>query len=110
MNDSATQWFKRVRLRAMAIVIGVALAAIATIALTAMPAWPVVGVAFAAAAVCVNSMASRLNVAAPTCLDCGARLDGQAPGTYGVICQQCGSINQPYIVDPAERGDDARQA
>ncbi len=110
MSDRTSQWLNKIRLRAMAVLVGVALAAIATIALTTIPAWPVVGVAFAAVAVCVNSMASRLNIERPLCLNCGSDISDQAPGTYGVICKSCGSINQPYIVDPAELGDDSKNA
>lgn len=73
--------------------------AIALIAWTTIPAWPVVGVAFAAAALVVNTAAARLKADRPLCLSCGHDLSGVPTGQYGRMCPSCGGINQPYMVD-----------
>ncbi|QOJ01572.1 MAG: hypothetical protein HRU70_14225 [Phycisphaeraceae bacterium] len=99
------EWFERVRLRAALWVVGVACAAVAMISLTAVPVWPVVGVAFAVVAVAVNKVAGRLQPDQLRCYGCGKDLSGQVAGAYGVVCDACGKINQRYIVDPAERHD-----
>jgi|GEM_PF-725383 len=87
-------WFRKIRVRVLAVAVGVALTAIALLGLTSLPAWPVIGVAVAAVAVAVNTIGSRL--AHPTCLGCGRDLDGLPAGTYGVACPDCGTINQRY--------------
>lgn len=70
-------WMHRLRLKVLAIALGVALTAIALISLTTIPAWPIVGVAFAAAAVVVNQMSSRLS--GTICHGCGTDIAG-VPG------------------------------
>ncbi len=85
------RWVDRFRLRALAWVVGIALCALATISLTTLPAWPVVGVAIAFAAVAVNTVASRLDV--PSCLACGHRIESEPAGEHGVVCPSCGSVN-----------------
>ncbi len=87
-------WFRRVRLRVLAVATGVALAAFALVGWASLPAWPVIGVAVAAVAVAVNTIGSRL--AHSTCLGCGGDLAGLPAGTYGVACPDCGTINQRY--------------
>lgn len=106
-------WMHKVRKRMLALLLGVALAVIATISLTAIPAWPVIGVAFAAVAVAVNSMAGRLHVDRPLCLQCGHDLSDlpapDAAGPYGSVCSSCGALHQPALAyDPADPGPDAR--
>lgn len=86
-------WMARIRLRVLAFLLGLTLAVLGTISLTTLPAWPVVGVAFAAAAVAVNHMTSRLK--APVCHGCGARLGDEPPGAYGVVCSRCGFVTLP---------------
>ncbi|TVQ62395.1 MAG: hypothetical protein EA378_05615 [Phycisphaerales bacterium] len=87
-------WFRRIRLRVLAVATGVALAAFALVGWASLPAWPVIGVAVAAVAVAVNTIGSRL--AHSTCLGCGRDLAGLPAGTYGVACPDCGTINQRY--------------
>ncbi|MEK6702770.1 MAG: hypothetical protein AABZ53_10940 [Planctomycetota bacterium] len=99
----ARDWFSRIRRRALVWVVGIAVAAVVAISLTTIPTWPIVGIAVLAAATAVNTIASRLHTDTLTCLRCGEGLAGEKPGTYGVICKSCGSINQWYVVDPAER-------
>lgn len=97
-------WFGKLRRHAAAWVITIAALAVATISIAGLPAWPVVLGAVAVAATVVNTIAARLHTDKLTCLTCAEDLTNQAAGTYGVICPKCGSINQPYITDPAERG------
>ena len=101
--DNARDFFARIRRRALIMVVGIAMAAIATISLTTVPAWPVVGVAFAAVAVAMNSVASRLRVDESMCLGCGESLKDVSAGVHGAICPGCGAVNQPYVTDPDER-------
>lgn len=86
-------WMSRIRLRLLAFLLGIALTAIGVLSLTALPALPVVGVAFAAVAVAVNSMTLRLKQ--PTCHGCGEVLGDAPSGGYGVVCPSCGSLTQP---------------
>jgi hypothetical protein len=86
-------WLHRIRLRILAYAFGIALAAIAMISLTTLPAWPVIGVAVAAVALTVNRVASRLSDGA--CLGCGHSLTGKSSGGYGIACGECGTINPP---------------
>lgn len=94
-----TGWFRGLRRRALTLVATIVIAAVATASLTALPTWPVVGVAFLAMATAVNAMASRLHASGMTCLECSADLSGQPGGTHGTICHACGAIHQPYVVD-----------
>ncbi len=86
-------WLRLARIRVFACLIGLALAAIAMISLTTVPAWPVVGVAVISAAVAVNTMASKLRLGHPICLYCGSELTEVEPGVYGVECPECGGLN-----------------
>jgi uncharacterized protein YaaW (UPF0174 family) len=80
----------KIRLRALALLVGTALAAIATASLTAVPVWPVVGVAVAAVAWGLSKMTVRLK--GPVCWGCGGDLSREAAGDYGKICPKCGTI------------------
>lgn len=84
-------WLHRIRLRAFAIIVGLVLASLALVSVWTVPAWPVVGVAIAAVAVTVNSLGSRLSK--PTCLACGHDLSDAPSGSYGRVCDKCGSIH-----------------
>jgi len=86
-------WMHRIRLRALAWVAGIVLAAVAMVSFTAVPAWPVIGVAVAVVALAVNTLTSRLGGA--ICLGCGKDLSGQPSGGYGIACGDCGTISQP---------------
>ncbi len=101
-------WMHRLRLKVLAIALGVALTAIALISLTTIPAWPIVGVAFAAAAVVVNQMSSRLS--GTICHGCGTDIAGVPGGQYGVTCPSCGHLTQTLAFSgkaaAPERGDD----
>ncbi|MEX2217843.1 MAG: hypothetical protein WD749_03710 [Phycisphaerales bacterium] len=83
-------WMQKVRLRVFALLVGAALAAIATASLTALPVWPLVGVAVAAVALGVSKMTSRLKQ--PTCWGCGGDLSREPAGSYGQVCPKCGTI------------------
>lgn len=98
-------WFGVLRRRAATWAFAIAALAVTAISIAGLPAWPVVGVAVLCVATAVNSLAARLQTDRLTCLGCGEDVTKQPAGTYGVVCPTCGSINQPYITDPAERGD-----
>ena len=93
-------FLRKLRLRVLAVLLGLVTAVIATLSLTAWPALPVVGVAVLTAAALVNGITARLSVS--TCNGCGASLKGLPRGTYGSICPGCGAINQQV---PHEAGD-----
>lgn len=103
-------WMSRIRFRVLAFVVGLTLTAIGLISWAALPAIPVIGVAFAAAAVAVNHMTARLKQ--PVCHGCGQPLGDSPSGQYGVICRGCGSLTQVGEPDalaalsPEEIGDD----
>jgi hypothetical protein len=100
---SPMAWIRRIKYRALAWLVAIVLATIATIVLAGVPAWPVVGVAVCAACVSVGKLTTRL--LKPTCLDCGHDLTGQPVGGAGVICPGCGSVNSPGLVQLAQMGD-----
>ena len=89
-----------IRLRVLGVVIGLTLAAIGVLSWMALPVLPVVGFAVATAALVVNSMTSRLSK--PQCLGCGHDFSGEPTGQYGVVCSECGRINQ--IGSPQDEG------
>lgn len=84
------RFMDRLRFRVFALLFGLALTVLALISLTTIPAWPIVGVAFAAAAVAVNQLASRISPS--TCHGCGNDLAGASPTTYGMLCARCGYL------------------
>lgn len=86
-------YFSRMRLRALAWLLGIALAAFATVAVSGVSWVPVMFGAVAAAAVSLSKTARRLSK--PTCLECGVDLSGEPVGTYGIICRECGAVHQP---------------
>ncbi len=113
------EWMRRIRMRALALVLGLTLVVIAMLSLTAWPAWPVVGVAVAAAAVVVNSLASKLRLENPVCVHCEQDLSEQIPGVYGVVCPKCGTIDAslahgasdaPVLPDDDETDDETENA
>jgi hypothetical protein len=92
-------YFSRIRLRALAWLLGIALASVATVALSGVSWIPIVFGAVAAAAVSLSKTAQRLG--RPTCLECGADLSNEPVGTHGIICRHCGAVNQPQPSDLA---------
>lgn len=90
-------YFSRMRLRALAWLLGIALASVATVAFAGISWVPVVVGAVAAAAVSLSKTAQRLGKR--TCLECGGDLSRQPVGTYGMICQECGAVHQPQPDD-----------
>jgi hypothetical protein len=86
-------YFSRIRLRALAWLLGIALATFATVALSPVSWVPVVFGAVAAAAVSLSKTAQRLDK--PTCLECGTDLSNEPVGAHGTICRECGAVNQP---------------
>lgn len=107
---SAATWMHRLRLRTFAWVVGLIVAGFTVTAAFALPALPVLGVAFAAAAVLVNQMAHRL--AQPTCYGCGKDIARIAAGAYGVVCPDCGAITQvlPRMGGGRQGGEPRRMA
>ena len=95
-------WMHKIRLRALGLLVAVALAAIGAVSFAALPTWPVIGVAVATVALAINSMASRFST--PVCLGCGESIAKIPSGEYGVICPKCGSITQ------AREGGQSHQA
>lgn len=87
-------WLHKLRLRAFAVLVASIFGALAVVGWLSVPVLPALGVAIITAAAVVNSMASRL--AMPTCAGCGADLTSTPAGTHGVICQDCGTINQHF--------------
>jgi hypothetical protein len=59
------------------------------------PAWaaiPIVGMAVAAVTMTLSKMTQRLGQV--TCWTCGADLSGAPESVVGVVCEECGAINQ----------------
>jgi hypothetical protein len=90
-----TDWMNILRRRALWVVVGAGLTVLGVLSLTAVPAWPVVGVAVAAAAIVLNSLTARLQ--ATTCLGCGGDLAGQPNSPHGRMCPTCGTINEKPV-------------
>jgi hypothetical protein len=105
VTSSTRNFMERIRLKAMAVVLAVIVAAVGVIAWSTIPAWPVIGVGVAVVAVALNAIGSRLERA--VCYSCGQSLDGQPVGERGSICPGCGSINQPFL---AKRESESKQA
>jgi Zn ribbon nucleic-acid-binding protein len=89
----------KIRLRALAIVLGLALAVVGVVSLASAPLWPFIAGAVAIACVAVNSLASRLTHT--VCIGCGTDLTHQPVGQYGAVCPSCGTIAQPAKLDGA---------
>ena len=100
---SPRSWIRSIKFRALAWLVAILLATIATVVFAGIPAWPAVGFAVAAACVSVGKLTTRL--LHPTCLDCGRDLRGQPIGVAGIICPDCGSVNSPGLVQLAQMGD-----
>lgn len=102
-------WLGNLRRRALWVVVCLGAMALALIAWTTIPAWPVVGVAVAAAALVLNSVTSRLS--AETCLSCGSDISDCPAGVHGRICRECGAINERVAAHyMLEHHDDDRKA
>jgi hypothetical protein len=96
-------WIRGIKFRALAWLVAIILAAVATVVLAGVPAWPMIGVAVAAACVSVGKLTTRL--LKPTCLECGHDLSGQPIGMQGIACPDCGAVNSPGLVQLAQMGD-----
>jgi hypothetical protein len=90
---SGQAWISTLRYKALAWVLGIMLAAVATVSFIGGGWVPVLGVALAAAAVSVHRLAAGLD--RPRCMQCGTGLDGQPGSAYGVVCPACGGVNHP---------------
>ncbi|QQS09632.1 MAG: hypothetical protein IPK69_03150 [Phycisphaerales bacterium] len=95
-------WFSKTRLKVLTYVVGILLAALGVLSMTALPAWVVLAPIVAAVAMVINTTASRL--ASPTCLHCGHDVKDTPHGHYGAICPECGSLAF------SGRNDDAARA
>jgi len=85
-------WFRKLRLRVLALALGGFLAAFAMISVFAWPALPVLGATVLTVAAFVHTMTGKL--AHPVCWACGHDIAGEPTGSYGAICPSCGSVNQ----------------
>lgn len=85
----------------LAILVAGGLAVFGLISMVSLPALPVVGVAVITVAAVVHRVTARLSV--PTCAGCGKNLTGVPGGAVGVICPDCGSINQPLLMSSDRR-------
>lgn len=86
-------WLGRIRLRVVVFVIGIPLAAVGAISLG--PTWlalPLLGVAVAAVTMTVSRLTERLG--AQTCWTCGHDLAHEPPHEHGIVCPDCGALNQ----------------
>ncbi len=99
-EGSVKPMLAHIRLRVLAIVVGVVLAVVGVVSFAAWPIVPVLGVAIITVAAAVNSATARL--AAPVCTTCGEKLPGATEGDrvlksgpYGVVCEACGALNDP---------------
>ena len=99
----SANWIRGIKFRALAWLVAIILAAVATVVLAGVPAWPMIGVAVAAACVSVGKLTTRL--LKPTCLECGHDLSGQPIGMQGIACPDCGAVNSPGLVQLAQMGD-----
>lgn len=102
-TSDARAWIQSVKYRALVWVVAIVLAAVATVMFAGVPAWPMVGVAVAAACVSVGKLTTKL--LHPTCLECGKDLSGEPIGLQGIACPTCGSVNSPGLVQLARMGD-----
>lgn len=103
-HETGRTLMQRVRMKVLAILLGTVLAAVATISLTSLPAWPIVGVAVATVAVAVNKMTARLKT--PVCYGCGEDITRLPSGEYGVICPSCGMMTPKALVALPRTRDD----
>ncbi len=71
--------------------LGVALATLAALSWTALPAVPIVAGGVAALVLAVNTITARLRE--HVCLGCGASTSGLPHGEHGVICPGCGHVS-----------------
>ena len=83
-------WLSKIRLKVIAYLTGLTLAALGILAVTTIPAWGVWGVAVAAAAMVVHRTTGRLSQA--TCYGCGRSSDSLPDGEHGFVCPDCGTI------------------
>ncbi len=92
--DTGQLWISAIRWRALAWVVGITFATVATVVMTG--AWiPVVGAAVVAAAVSINRVASKLT--STVCYGCGRDLADQPKNAIGLLCPACGAIHQPRL-------------
>ncbi len=100
---------EKVRLRLLVIVVGIPLAAFATISLG--PSWlatlPVVGVVVLAMARTLNTTSSKM--AKPICWTCGGDLSTEPGGAMGVVCQECGSLNQQSSLQQHKQAEESER-
>lgn len=110
-------YMHKLRLRALGVLVGLGLAVVGIVSMTAAPAWPVVFGAFAVAALVVNKVAAQLSKT--VCIGCGQRIDSEPVGQYGVVCPTCGTVSASSKAEQAETldawpgpvtGDDADEA
>jgi len=90
--DTGRGYFGRMRMKALSIAVGIALAATALVLWTPLGWVPVVGIAVWAAVVAVNRTGHRLTE--PVCYHCGKELKGLPDGEHGILCPGCGALHQ----------------
>jgi hypothetical protein len=98
---SSVNWIQRMRRRALWVVVVVAVTAVGVLTWTAMPAWPVIGVAIAATALVLNTITKDLSQ--DRCLGCGDSIAQQPVGVHGRVCPKCGTINDRLALSAPTR-------
>jgi hypothetical protein len=93
-------WVGRIRRRALWLLVGIAAATLGMMSMTTLPAWPLVGVAVATAAIVLNAITRPLT--RTSCLGCGTDLSDVPISTHGRMCRQCGMINERAVGDYPE--------
>lgn len=96
-------WIRKIKFRALAWLVAILLATIATVVFAGIPAWPAVGFAVAAACISVGKLTTRL--LKPTCWECGHDLASVPMSGAGIVCPECGAVSSPGLVQLAQMGD-----
>lgn len=89
------------RRRALWVVVVFVVTAVGVITWTAMPMWPVIGVAIAATALVLNTITKDLSQ--DRCLGCGESIAQQPVGVHGRGCPKCGTINERLALSARTR-------
>lgn len=104
LTDKHLAWRDKLKLRSWVVVVGVPLAVWGAIAVgPGWLAWPLVGVAVAAVTMAVNRVGGMLSQ--KTCWTCGGDLSSSPACEQGVVCEECGALNQ-FNPDALALGDE----
>jgi hypothetical protein len=92
-------WMHRIRRRALWVVVVVGVTTLGLLAMSTIPAWPVVGVAVATLAIALGSITR--SVSPSICLGCGHDVSDVPAGTHGRLCPTCGALNERLVGEHA---------